>query len=196
MKYFFVSIRKLKIISFLLGILIINPVHAGIIEGEPTGKVTLVEFYDYTCPYCHVMNPVLNNLIQHNPQLRIIYRPLPILHPQSWWIAASVIASTKQRDFLVLHEALMNAREPLTKNHILALASHAGIDPQQLEADIEKPDVKEELQSNISVANRIGIQQLPAIIIGPSQAKAPTAVFYGVTSLAPLQAAINKAVSE
>lgn len=176
-----------------LGIMAMRSANAGIIEGNPNGNVTLVEFLDYTCPHCQAMNGVIDALIRINPQLRVVFRPVPVLGPNAWFAASSVIASARQKNFLVLHNALLNAREPPTRATVLAIARAVGIHTRQLLHDMQAPSVQDELNSNRAVANEIGLSHLPTLIIGRSQTDTPSAVFYGETPLTQLETAIQHA---
>src|SRR5215831_8325484 len=57
------------------------------IAGDPDGKVTVVEFFDYNCPYCRAAGPVVNELLQKKPDIRIVYKEFPTLAPSSRFAA-------------------------------------------------------------------------------------------------------------
>ena len=52
-------------------------------KGAAKPEVTLVEFFDYACPYCKASNPYVDRLLKEDPGLRVVYRELPILGPDS-----------------------------------------------------------------------------------------------------------------
>src|SRR5204863_1301151 len=52
-------------------------------KGAAKPQVTLVEFFDYACPYCKASNPYVDRLLSEDKGLRLVYRELPILGPES-----------------------------------------------------------------------------------------------------------------
>ena len=52
-------------------------------KGAEKPEVTLVEFFDYACGYCKASNPHVDQLIKEDPGLRVVYRELPIIGPDS-----------------------------------------------------------------------------------------------------------------
>jgi protein-disulfide isomerase len=163
---------------------------AGIVAGDPRGQVTLVDFFDYTCPHCQNMEPIVKELMAVNPHLRVIYRPLPFLGPGALFATRMVFAAQKQKSFFVLHDALLNAHTELTPQAIVQIANAEGFNTQQLSTDINSLQVKQEVAENIEVAKQLNIQVLPTLIIGASNATSPSAVFYGETSFEKLQQAL------
>ena len=47
--------------------------------GNPEGDVTVVEFFDYNCPYCRRAKPEIEALLAADPDVRLVYREWPIL---------------------------------------------------------------------------------------------------------------------
>ena len=78
--------------------------------GNPKGDVTLVEFFDYRCPYCKQMEPTVEALLKHDPNLRIVYKEWPILGPPSVFAAHVAFAAFKQGKYKQFHEAMMAAK--------------------------------------------------------------------------------------
>lgn len=42
--------------------------------GNPDGDVTVVEFFDYNCPYCRQVKPEIEALLSSDQDVRIVYR--------------------------------------------------------------------------------------------------------------------------
>ena len=53
------------------------------VVGDADGKVTVVEFFDYNCSYCRAAGPVVNELLQKTPDVRLVYKEFPTLAPSS-----------------------------------------------------------------------------------------------------------------
>jgi protein-disulfide isomerase len=73
------------------------------VGGNPDGDVTLVEFFDYNCPYCRSVAPVMNEAEAADPQLRIVYKEFPILGPNSVYVAKAALAAHRQGRYLAFH---------------------------------------------------------------------------------------------
>lgn len=184
---------KWQVISFILLFATCFPVaQADLIGGDPKGAITLVEFFDYTCPHCQKMHTVVEQLIKANPQLRVVYRPIPVLSQQSVFPALSVLAADYQHKALILNQALLNSGKRLNQPNVLAIAEANGINRAQLMRDMQKPAVAETLQENLNLAKKLGIQHLPTFILGRSGANQPDQVFYGEIAFAQLQVNISR----
>ena len=77
------------------------------VAGNPHGDVSLVEFFDYRCPYCKQVEPSLEALLTQDRQLRLVYKEFPVLGPASVTAARAALASRKQGKYAALHRALM-----------------------------------------------------------------------------------------
>lgn len=78
-------------------------------RGAAGYDVSIVEFFDYNCPYCRRMKPVLNHLLASDPKVRIVYRDWPIFGPASREAAKAAIASQWQGRHAAFHEALLTS---------------------------------------------------------------------------------------
>jgi protein-disulfide isomerase len=185
MKSFIKMILSIILFAFL------TTANASVVAGDPNGKITLTEFFDYTCPACQAMGDVIRQLIANNPQLRVVYRPLPLLGPNARFAAESAIAAERQKKFPALHTALLNANQPLNRETILNIAKNVGINTRRLLSDMKNPVLQQDLRSNLQAAHESKIHYLPTIIITTRTTKTPPTIFYGKTSLAQLQAAVT-----
>ncbi|MEL0114413.1 MAG: DsbA family protein, partial [Rickettsiales bacterium] len=53
------------------------------VSGNPDGKVTVVEFFDYQCGYCKRSLASMVNLLEADKDVRVVWKELPILGPES-----------------------------------------------------------------------------------------------------------------
>jgi len=83
------------------------------VAGNPQGRVTIVEFFDYQCGYCKRQEGELKKLLQAEADVRLVYKDLPILGPPSVFAARAALAARKQGGHGALHAALMATGEPL-----------------------------------------------------------------------------------
>lgn len=139
-----------------------------LVAGNPKGKVTLVEFSDYECPHCKAMTPIIEQLIESNPDLRVVYRPFPIINANSTAAATAVYAAQAQGKFEVMHSEMMASTEPLTSDKIRTIAQDAKIDPKKFETALKASRIKEELKNNRDLATNMGIRGTPSFLIATS----------------------------
>lgn len=137
------------------------------IAGNPEGDVTLVEFFDYRCGYCRRVLSSMQALMSEDQGLRVAFKELPVLGEDSVRAARAALASQMQDQSLYIdfHLALMEA-EDLSPAGIRASASQIGLDPDQLEQDMESDEVAEAIEANYQLASALGIEGTPAFVIG------------------------------
>lgn len=147
-----------------LGKQLVDP--ADPVEGNPLGTVTMVEFYDTRCPYCRRMLPVMAELLRAEPNLKLVMKDLPILGPVSQLESRALLAAQRQGGYFKLRDALMKSATPSTRDSIRATAESVGLDGGKLMQAIDDPAIKARLEANIALAQTIGIQGTPAMIVG------------------------------
>ena len=130
-------------------------------KGAPRPEVTLVEFFDYACPYCKASNPAVDRLLHEDKGLRVVYRELPILGPDSVAAARLSLEASKQGRFARFHDTLWAAGRPAPDTNAKA-AQAAGIAPEPV------PDaaIEAELSSNMKLAGQLGATGTPLFVIG------------------------------
>ena len=130
-------------------------------KGAEKPEVVLVEFYDYACPYCKASNPHVDQLVRENPKLRVVYRELPILGPNSVEAARLSLAASKAGRFHQFHDALYAAGRPAADTNAAA-ARIANIPP----APAEDAAIEAELKKNFSLASQLGATGTPLFVVG------------------------------
>lgn len=130
-------------------------------KGSAKPQVTLVEFYDYACPYCKASNPHVDRLISETPDLRVVYRELPILGPESVTSARLSLAASKVGRFAQFHDAMWAAGRPGPQTNAVA-AQTSGIAP----TPPNDPAIEEELKQNFALAGKLGATGTPVFVIG------------------------------
>jgi protein-disulfide isomerase len=139
--------------------------------GNPRGDVTMVEFFDYNCPYCKSALPDLVQLLKADPKLKLVLKEYPVLG-QGSVEAAQVSIAVRMQDksgekYLAFHQKLFGGRGPADKARALAAAKEAGLDVDRIEKDLGSDEVRETLKESLSLADAIGIDGTPSYIIGP-----------------------------
>jgi len=136
------------------------------IAGNPAGKVTVVEFFDYQCPHCVDMAPVMSEIIKSNPDVRVIYKEFPIRGPMSDFAARAALAANKQGKYVDFSHALLTADKPLTKEVVFGIAKDKGINVDQLQKDMSDASITSQLKSNMVLAQNLKLFGTPAFFIG------------------------------
>jgi protein-disulfide isomerase len=130
------------------------------------GDVTIVEFFDYNCPYCRRAVPAVEGLIEADPGIRLVYREWPILGEGSVFAARAALAARQQGFYEEFHWALMGMNGRAEERSVLRIAEEVGLDIDQLRADMEAPEVAEHIETSIRLADLLGITGTPTFILG------------------------------
>jgi protein-disulfide isomerase len=130
-------------------------------KGAEKPEVVLVEFYDYACPYCKASNPHVDRLLKEKPDLRVVYRELPILGQDSVEAARLSLAASKAGRFRQFHDALYAAGRPAPDTNAAA-ARVANIAP----TPAQDPAIEAELKRNFEIASRLGATGTPLFVVG------------------------------
>jgi len=134
--------------------------------GNPDGDVTVVEFFDYNCPYCKRAMPEIDALLAQDGQIRLVLREWPILSEGSALAARAALAARKQGKYLEMHNALMNMRGKLEADTVMRIAGEVGLDVEKLKADMQEPEVEEHIATSMRLADSLGFSGTPAFIVG------------------------------
>jgi len=130
-------------------------------KGSAKPDVTLVEFFDYACPYCKASNASVDRLMAEDKDLRVVYRELPILGPDSVTSARLSLQASKLGRFGQFHDTLWATGRPAPETNARA-AQAAGI-PVQPQQD---PAIEAELKRNFQLAGQLGATGTPLFIVG------------------------------
>lgn len=137
-----------------------------VVLGNPLGSITVTEFYDPRCPYCiHVLSD-LKQLTAQEPQLKLVEKVIPVLGPRSIPDAQAILAAGHQHAYEAFQNALMNNKSKPGIERIRQAAVQAGVDPEQLQQDMQSTAVRDELTRNLELARQIGVDGTPTFVIG------------------------------
>ena len=138
------------------------------VGGNPNGDVTIVEFFDYRCGYCKRVGPTILKILKTNPDVRYVFKELPILGPNSVTAARAALAAwridpAKYQEF---HFKLMGSRGQLTELKVMDVADKSGLDIRALKVAMQAPDIQKTMEKNRQLANELKINGTPAFIVG------------------------------
>src|ERR1700740_632584 len=118
------------------------------VGGNPQGDVTIVEFFDYRCPYCKQVQPLLQALLDQDHKLRFIYKEMPVLGSASVVAARTALAAWRQGKYEAFHIAMMGTKGQITEGTVDKIAASVGLDVNWLKQDMANPEILQALKIN------------------------------------------------
>ena len=140
------------------------------VTGPADAKTSLVEFYDYDCPFCRASLPAVKKFYDaHKSDTRFSFIEFPIadLHGPSALLAgrASLAARRQPEHYMDFHFTLLGEEGQVTEQMIYADAAKAGMDVNRLKADMADPTIEKALQSSIALAHKVGVDGTPTFVL-------------------------------
>jgi len=118
------------------------------VAGNPSGDVSIVEFFDYNCGYCKRGLPDVIKLVETDPKVRVVFKELPILSKGSEEAAHVALAAKRQGKYWEIHRAMLGAKGHMDEASALKIAESLGLDMDKLKADMASPEVKAEIEKS------------------------------------------------
>ena len=134
------------------------------VSGNPKGNITVVEFFDYNCGWCKKAVDELGKLTAADPNVRLVFKELPIFGENSTMAAKAAMASVKQGKYWDFHVALMKEKQ-VTKDNLFMIAAKVGLNVDKLKADMADPAYEAALKENNAIAQALGIEGTPGFIV-------------------------------
>jgi protein-disulfide isomerase len=136
------------------------------VAGNPNGDVSVVEFFDYNCPFCRRALHDVVKLIKDDGKVRLVLKELPILSDDSVAAAKLALASNKQGKYFEMHQKLFSQPGKADKEKALRIAKDLGLDTDQLQKDAEDPDIQKALDEAKDLAQKLNLKGTPLFLIG------------------------------
>ena len=136
------------------------------VAGNPAGTVTIVEFFDVRCPYCHKLEPEMAAFLAQDRDVRLVYKDLPILGAASVLGSKALLAAHKQNAYGKMRDAVMRNPSDISRASLEATAKRLGLDTQRLLADMDSAPIQAQIDANLRLAHQLSIQGTPAMVIG------------------------------
>jgi protein-disulfide isomerase len=139
---------------------------------DPVGArkpdVTIVEYFDYNCPYCKQLVPAFEALLAQDPKIAILYKDWPILGPVSQYAAASALAAGWQGKYLVAHDALIKGPRLAQNEQVDAVLKTAGVNMDALKQDraSHAKEIAALLERNDEEAHALSLDGTPGLVVG------------------------------
>jgi protein-disulfide isomerase len=132
---------------------------------NPTGKVTVVEFFDYRCGYCKLAAPEVVKLIEQNPDVRFVFKEFPIFGEVSDTAAKVALTRQAKAKGVQLYQALMSEKA-LDDAALDRRLTEVGVDPVAARKDAQHPLIERQVLDTHALAEALKIDGTPAFIIG------------------------------
>jgi len=138
------------------------------VAGNANGDVTIVEYFDYNCPYCRKLAPELAQVVFDDGKVRMVFKDWPILGPVSVYASKMALATRYQDKFVQAHEAMMNTSSRITESRIREMLTEAKIDVDRATRDLEThgAEIDRVLKRNDEQAKAFGFRGTPSFIVG------------------------------
>jgi len=158
------------------------------VAGNANGDITIVEYFDYQCPYCRKVDPELRQLVHDDGKIRLVQKDWPVLGEVSVIAARLALACKYQDKYIQAHEALIGVNSKLTEPRIRELLAGAGIDVDRATTDLatNAKAIDAILARNNDQATAFGFNGTPSFIVGKFRVP-------GVLTVAQFQLAIADA---
>ncbi|MEM6422576.1 MAG: DsbA family protein [Pseudomonadota bacterium] len=138
------------------------------VGGNPDGDVTMVEFLDYRCAFCKRAHPIVKEVIESDPNVRLIVREYPILGPDSVTAGRMAMAAYRIDPSMYpqLSDELMAFQGELTETMAYRIADQLGYDVSELKALANSAEIEAEIEKTYRLADALGVRGTPTFIIG------------------------------
>lgn len=133
--------------------------------GPENATVTVTEFFDFSCGYCKRLAPTLEKVIENNPNVKFVFKPVSFVSPVSPYQAKASMAAQKQGKFLEFYAGLMKADGGMTEAKVDEIASSVGLDMDKYKADLNSDEVAQTLAEISSLSRSAGVSGVPALFI-------------------------------
>jgi protein-disulfide isomerase len=147
---------------------LLNASHSYVV-GNPSGDVTLVEFFDYNCGYCKKALADVQSLMKSDPKLRVVLKDFPVLGPDSVEASRVALAVKNQlqgQKLLDYHVKVMDTRGRVNGERAMTIAKEMGVDMGRLQKDVESAEIRNALQENMALGDKLSLSGTPAFVVG------------------------------
>lgn len=153
--------------------------------GPKDAKVTIVEFFDFSCGYCKRLSPAIQKIVADNPNVKVVFKPVSFVSQVSPYQAKGGIAAFKQGKFIEYYKEVMSFAGRMTEADVDGIAAKIGLDMDKFKADLNSDETAVALADVATLAQNIEVNGVPSVFVNAKQIQA--------MSPEPIQAAIDAA---
>ena len=136
--------------------------------GARSPDLTIVEYFDYNCPFCKQVVPTFKQLLAEDKKLAIVYKEWPVLGESSVYAARCALAAGWQDKYLIAHDALISGPRLRRNDQIESILQGAGVDLEKLKKDLaaHSGEITALLARNDAEAHALDLDGTPGILVG------------------------------
>ena len=134
--------------------------------GNKNGDVLVVEFFDYNCGYCKRALKAVQELVEKDKNVRVVFMEFPILSPQSTVASKWAVAANMQGKYWAFHQAVLESNAPKDDENLAKIAKDVGLDVAKLKKDANSKDVETYLASVKDFGQKLQVTGTPAFVVG------------------------------
>jgi protein-disulfide isomerase len=148
------------------------------VEGPADAKVTIVEGFEFLCPYCYMVNPTVEQIVKKYPKdVRLVSKYLLIHGQPAIAPGMAACAAAKQGKYTQMKAALWNHIFTMDEGRphadttqvapeaIEKIAQEAGVDVAKMKEDMNSPACTGWLSKSRDAMNPVGANGTPAFFI-------------------------------
>lgn len=139
---------------------------AGAWAGAEKGDVVLVEFFDYNCPYCRQSTADVDRLLTEDPGLKVVFRDLPVLGPDSERFARASLSAAEQGRYRRFYADVFAGQGGLTQERLIRHVRAAGLDEAKVAQDLNSKAISDEVTRNLDLGRALGLTGTPSYVVG------------------------------
>lgn len=134
--------------------------------GSANPKITIVEFADFSCPYCQNSYPKIRELsIKHKNDIKIIFRDFPLKNDFSISLALAGRCAGEQGLFWPLHDKFFQNQNISQEEDIYRLAIQVGVDQEKFKDCLQNKKYLPQVQKDFTDGETLGLTGTPAWFI-------------------------------
>lgn len=135
------------------------------------GKILLIEFSDFQCPYCAKARTELKAFADKYPdRITLVYKHFPLsqIHSEALNAAKASWAAQQQGQFWAFHDALFDRQKEINPALYTTIAKQLGLDLVKFDRDRQSPEAQSAIEQDQNLGDSLGIDGTPAIVINGS----------------------------
>jgi protein-disulfide isomerase len=135
--------------------------------GSPDAPVTIVEFSDFTCPYCGALRPILERWVKaHQGRVKLHYKPFPILsHPRAMEAAEAAELAREKGAFWPMHDLLFENHRALADGDLVRYAERVGVSGEDLRQALASKRFRPRIFAAQAEARAAGLSGTPTLYL-------------------------------
>ena len=137
--------------------------------GAADAKTVLVEFFDFSCHYCHKVYPAVKKIAEANPDIKIVFKQMTFVAPISQYAAKAALAANEQGKFFDAYKAIFEFEGRPDEAKVDELVASTGVDMEKLKADMNSAKINNALSSINDLAGKIQVNGVPALFLNGKQ---------------------------